>query len=180
MKKKTHNFSGVKKEDLQELDVGGCKFSCYSSEITTKKTGKKYFRVFCSRMNKKCKPYELPPPAPPGKRTNEIVVFELGKYRTYDENILDNSESNFIDFEVSIEKETPKAWGIKFTHTFLPEGDKSDEIIFFPKSNCKLKGNKLEISKWLIGKQRFEIESLLLGPGRYFGIAGSRLIIEKL
>lgn len=43
-------------EELPSVDAGGCKFQCYTSRITTKK-GAEYYRLFCKKTDKKCKPY---------------------------------------------------------------------------------------------------------------------------
>jgi len=47
---------GELKEQLSDLEAGGCKFSCYTSKIITKK-GMEYYRLFCRKTDKKCKPY---------------------------------------------------------------------------------------------------------------------------
>lgn len=49
-------FYGEFIEDFPVVDAGGCKFRCYTSKI--KPGGKAaYYRMFCQKADKKCKPY---------------------------------------------------------------------------------------------------------------------------
>ena len=47
---------GELQETLPDIMAGGCKFSCYTSRIKTKKSSE-YYRLICKKVDKKCKPY---------------------------------------------------------------------------------------------------------------------------
>jgi len=53
-------LQGDIKEKLKSLEAGGCKYSCYTTKVTTKK-GTEYYRLFCGKQDKKCKPYKQAP-----------------------------------------------------------------------------------------------------------------------
>lgn len=47
-------FYGEVVEQLPTIEAGGCKFSCYTSKIKTKK-GSEYHRLFCKKTERTCK-----------------------------------------------------------------------------------------------------------------------------
>ena len=85
-------FYGELREHLPNLTAGGCKFSCYTSKIKTKR-GTEYYRLFCTKSDKKCKPYqgssqESSPPKPIRVSTKRPVVRALSAKKL--ENITDD------------------------------------------------------------------------------------------
>lgn len=72
-------FAGELVEELPQLDAGSCKYRCYAALIKTKK-GAEYYRVFCGKIDKKCRPYKTIPTAITLSRTLKAELTETISY----------------------------------------------------------------------------------------------------